>query len=44
MGKVVMFLHVMVALDQKDLGVLLEDTTTESSLTNTRGNVRDIVA
>ena len=30
--------------DQKYLGVLLEDTTTESGLTNTWENVRDIVA
>ena len=30
--------------DWKYLGVLLEDTTTESGLTNTWENVRDIVA
>ena len=42
--KVSMFLQAMDVRDRKDLGVLLEDTTTESGLTNTWENVRDIVA
>ena len=41
--KVIMFLRAVDIQDQKDLGVLLEDTTTESGLTNTWENVRDIV-
>ena len=42
--KVIMFLQVVDVRDQKDLGVLLDDTTTESGLTDTWENVRDIVA
>ena len=42
--KVVMFLCVVDVRDQNDLGVLLEDTTTESGLTNTWENVQDISA
>ena len=42
--KVIMFLRVVDIQDRKDLGVLLEDTTTESGLTDTWENVRDIVA
>ena len=37
--KVIMFLRAMDVRDRKDLGVLLEDTTTESGLTNTWENV-----
>ena len=42
--KVIMFLRAMDVRDRKDLGVLLEDMTTESGLTKTWENVRDIVA
>ena len=42
--KVIMFLRAMNVRDQKDLGVLLEDTTTKSGLTDTWENVQDIVA
>jgi hypothetical protein len=41
--KVVMFLQAVDIEDRKDLGVLLEDTTTESRLTETWETVRDIV-
>ena len=44
LDKVIMFLRAVDVRDWKDLGVLLEDTTTESDLTNTWENVRDIVA
>ena len=43
-NKVIMFLQAMDVWDRKDLGVLLEDTTTKSGLTNTWENVWDIVA
>ena len=42
--KVIMFLRAVDVRDRKDLRVLLEDTTTESGLTETWENVRDIVA
>ena len=42
--KVIMFLRAVDVRDRKDLGVLLEDTTTESGLTETWESVRDIVA
>ena len=42
--KVIMFLRAVDVRDRKDLGVLLVDTTTKSGLTDTRENVRDIVA
>ena len=42
--KVIMFLRAMDVQDRKDLGVLLEDTITESGLTDTWEKVRDIVA
>ena len=42
--KVIMFLRAVDVRDRKDLGVLLEDTTTESGLTDTWDNVREIVA
>jgi hypothetical protein len=42
--KVIMFLQAVDVWDRKDLGVLLEDTTTESGLTDTWDNVRDIFA
>ena len=42
--KVIMFLRAVDIRDRKDLGVLLEDTTTESGLTETWGSVREIVA
>ena len=41
--KVIMFLRAMDIRDRKDLGVLLEDTTTKSALTDTWENVWDIV-
>ena len=41
--KVIMFLRAVDVRDQKDLGVLLEDTTTESDLTDTWENVGDII-
>jgi hypothetical protein len=41
--KVVMFLQAIDIQDRKDLGLLLEDTTTESGLTKTWETVRDIV-
>ena len=41
--KVIMFLRAVNVWDRKDLGVLLEDTTTESGLTDTWENVRDII-
>ena len=41
--KVIMFLCAVDIRDRKDLGVLLEDTITESGLTETWENVRDIV-
>jgi hypothetical protein len=40
--KVIMFLWAVDIQDRKDLGVLLEDMTTESGLTETWGNVRNI--
>ena len=42
--KAIMFVRVVDVQDRKDLGVLLEHTTTNSGLTNTWENVRDIVA
>ena len=42
--KVIMFLRALDVPDRKDLGVLLEDTTTESGFTEAWENVRDIVA
>ena len=42
--KVIMFLRAVDIGDRKDLGVLLEDKTTESGLTETWENVWDIVA
>ena len=42
--KVIMFLRAVDVRDRKDLGVFLEDTTTESGLTETWESVRDIVA
>ena len=42
--KVIMFLRAVDVRDRKGLGVLLEDTTTESGLTETWENVWDIVA
>ena len=42
--KVIMFLRVVDVRDRKDLGVILEDTTTKSGLTETWESVRDIVA
>ena len=44
LDKVVMFLCVVDVQDRKDIGVVLEDTTTESGLTNTWENVWDIVS
>jgi hypothetical protein len=41
--KVIMFLQAVDIQDRKDLGVLLKDTTTESGLTETWENVREIV-
>jgi hypothetical protein len=41
--KVVMFLHTIDARDRKDLGVLLEDTTTESCLTSKWETLKSIV-
>ena len=41
--KVIMFLQAVDVRDRKDLGVLLEDTTIKSGLTNTWENVRNIV-
>jgi hypothetical protein len=41
--KVIMFLRAVDIQDRKDLGVLLEDTTTESGLTEIWGNMRNIV-
>ena len=43
LDKVIMFLRAVDVRDQKDLGVLLEDTTTESDLTDTWENVGDII-
>ena len=42
--KVIMFLRAVNVRDRKVLGVLLEDTTTKSGLTETWESVRDIVA
>jgi hypothetical protein len=42
--KMIMFLQAVDIQDRKDLGVLLEDTTTESGLTDTWDNVREIIA
>ena len=42
--KVIMFLRAVDVRDRKDLGVRLEDTTTESGVTETWESVRDIVA
>ena len=42
--KVIMFLRAVDVRNRKDLGVLLEDTTTESGLTETWESLRDIVA
>ena len=42
--KVIMFLRFVDVQDRNDLGVLVEDTTTETGLTDTWENVRDIVA
>ena len=44
LDKVIMFLRAVDIRDWKDLGMLLEDTTTECGLTNTWENVWDIVA
>jgi hypothetical protein len=41
--KVVMFLRAVDARDRKDLGVLLEDTTTESGLTSKWETLKSIV-
>ena len=41
--KVIMFLRAVDVRDRKDLGVLLEDTTTESGLIDTWENVSDII-
>ena len=38
-----MFLQAVDIRDQKDLGVILEDTITESGLTDTWENVREII-
>jgi hypothetical protein len=43
LDKVIMFLQAVDIQDRKDLGLLLEDTTTESGLSETWENVRDIV-
>ena len=42
--KLIMFLRVVDIRDRKDLGVLFEDTTTESDLTKTWESMQDIVA
>ena len=43
-NKVIVFLRAVEVRDKKDVGVLLEDTTTENDLTDTWENVWDIVA